>query len=172
MHSTLKLVVITLLAFILGLSTALVLCYDENFDPHFGKHDQNQDLRAAITCEIALSYVDAVTAKAKPGSVVFSGEGSGKDVTSCDSVRALLKERGIAYGPAAVEQATSVPNHGPFKSVVLSASMPVLSEDGGKAVLQTGWRAAPLGGEGRSTTMRRMGGRKWVIMKQSPTWIS
>lgn len=105
--------------------------------------------------------------------IVFEGKPTDPtSVLSCRPVRDLLTQRDIGYGPDAVARAVDVPNHGPFKSSILSVSMPKVTNGGRKAQLKTGVQFAPLGGEGRDVTMTRRSDNSWAISEKKPTWIS
>jgi hypothetical protein len=128
---------------------------------------------AQTPCQVAVEYLKLTLPRMHTPKIVFGDKPSDPtSVLSCRSVRDLLSQRAIGYGPEAAARAVDVPNHGPFKAAILSVSMPRISNGGRKAEMNTGTQFAPLGGEGRNVTMTRRSDGSWAISEKKPTWIS
>lgn len=97
-------------------------------------------------------------------------------VPACPLIRQRLTARHVRYGEAAV-QGAMVPRPGDrhgdgYRAIIISISLPVISADGGHAVLAVTTVAGPLGGGGRLIHLERGPDGRWQEVGWLGLWIS
>jgi hypothetical protein len=95
------------------------------------------------------------------------------DVLQCDAVKAVLAERKLEAGEAAVDALVSPGGKrtSTWKGVILSVGMPTLSEDGRQAIVEIGTSCGGLCGMGSLLYLRRVRGA-WLQAGGLGLWIS
>jgi hypothetical protein len=90
-------------------------------------------------------------------------------VRRCWSVRQFLKTNGIAYGGKAAKAART---RGVFKAYIQTVSLPVVSEDQRRAVLERGEMRGFTDGGGWLELLERKPNGEWKVIGYRPTWMS
>jgi hypothetical protein len=90
-------------------------------------------------------------------------------VRRCSSVRQFLKADGIAYGAQAVKAAAT---RGVFKAYIQTVTLPVVSGDRRRAVLERGEMRGSTDGGGWFELLERKPNGEWKVIGYRPLWMS
>ncbi len=94
-------------------------------------------------------------------------------VARCSSVRTMLDRHRIGYGSRAVAAVLPRnPEEEEFGATIYSISLPLLSADGQRAVLEHSARNGRLDGGGSILLLERQPDGKWKQSNFIPTWVS
>lgn len=95
-------------------------------------------------------------------------------VTQCSGIRAVLRDRSIAYGEDAVKSASAVldPQLEEHSKTIADIYLPVLSDDGRSAVLLVSRNWAPLAGVGLIIKIERQDNGEWRPTRAQQVWVS
>lgn len=93
----------------------------------------------------------------------------GNAVRRCSTVRQFLQAQGVAYGPLAVKAALT---GDASKAHIETVSLPVVSQDQHRAVLERSTVRHPEDGGGRFELLERNTSGQWKVIGFRPTWMS
>ncbi len=93
----------------------------------------------------------------------------GNAVRLCSSVRRFLKERGIEYGAKATKAART---RGVFKAYIQSVTLPVVSDDQRRSLLERNEVRGFTDGGGWFELLERQSNGEWKATGFRPTWMS
>ena len=93
-------------------------------------------------------------------------------VTQCPPLRRLLETRNVAFGPEAVAAAVREQRDGLFAATIESLTLPVVSNDGGFALLISQSQAGGEAGGGVLFMLERRPDGRWKVIGHTGLWIS
>ncbi len=101
----------------------------------------------------------------------LAAAGGRSAIAHCPSVTALLKARGIAFGPDAVAAAMDVEGE-TYRASIQSVSLPVVARSGNEAVLESSGLAGSFGGGGELHYLKRDERGVWRVIGGAGLWVS
>lgn len=90
-------------------------------------------------------------------------------VGACAGVRAMLDDRGIAYGEKAADDAAGLYE---LKATVINFSLPLVSRRGDEAIIMVSRQYEPLNGGGYLEYLRRSPDGRWAVIAVTGLWVS
>lgn len=99
-------------------------------------------------------------------------QGNRNAVSHCLSVRKLLDDHHIGYGPKAVDAINSPDPSELFKATIHTISVPIVSANGKQALLGSSGVSGPLAGGGFLQLLERQPGGEWKVVAFSGLWVA
>lgn len=95
-------------------------------------------------------------------------------VTQCPTFEAVLKERGISYGESAVKSVSAFenPEREEHAKAIAAVHLPIVSDEGGSAMLIVSRIWAPLAGVGYIVKIERQSDGAWLPTKAFMIWVA
>jgi hypothetical protein len=128
---------------------------------------------AQITVEPQGWYVPHVGSEAPAPPADLIGRWPARNaLRACPSLPQRLASLHIRYGDAAVRWALRQRRDGSYRAVIFTISLPLVSQDGQHAVVETSMASAPLGGGGTLVHLVRDSTGNWHSAGWKGLWIS